>query len=78
MSDNMDRRSIAVQRKFLPWPSFLSYEDDDDFFAWYSGEHLPSPDEVVLLEMEIIEARTEPIEASEDGDVSFSWTDSET
>lgn len=78
VSDFQERRALAIQRKFQPWPSFLCYEDDDDFFAWYSGECVPSPDEIILREIEIIEARPEPIEISEDDDVSFNWTDSET
>jgi hypothetical protein len=52
-----DKRAVAVTRKFLPWPSFLSYEDDDDFYSWYTGESMPSPEEITSREMEVIEMR---------------------
>lgn len=65
-----DKRAIAVTRKFLPWPSFLNYENDDDFFSWYSGESVPSPEEIAARELEVIEMRLSQQANVEDNNIS--------
>jgi hypothetical protein len=40
-----------------PWPYFLDYENDDDFYDWYTGEVMPSPEEIIWKEIEIVEIR---------------------
>jgi hypothetical protein len=47
----------ARQRVHQPWPSFLDYENDDDFYDWYTGEIIPSPEEIIWAEVELIEKR---------------------
>lgn len=42
-----------------PWPSFLDYNNDDDFFEWYSGERMPSPERIWVEELGIIDKRAE-------------------
>lgn len=51
---------IARQRVHLPWPSHLNYESDDDFYDWYSGEHLPTPDEILWGCIEILDNKLWP------------------
>lgn len=65
------KRAIAVTRKFLPWPSFLNYEDDEDFFSWYTGESMPSPEEIAARELEVIEMRLSSQATEEDSKMDY-------
>jgi hypothetical protein len=53
------RALAAAKRIHQPWPSYLDYENDEDFWDWYTGQHLPSPEEIFLLEMKLIDRRIE-------------------
>lgn len=56
----------ARQRIHKPWPSFLDYNNDDDFFEWYSGEVMPSPERITAEELGLIDKRAEEMIDAED------------
>lgn len=51
---------VARQRVHQPWPSHLDYESDDDFYDWYTGEYLPTEEEIFLKCIEILDAKLWP------------------
>ena len=58
-SNRNEQALVARQRVHHPWPSFLDYDSDDDFYDWYSGEVVPSPEFIFTQEMKLIDKRAE-------------------
>lgn len=51
---------VARQRVHLPWPNHLDYENDNDFYEWYTGEYLPTQDEILWACIEILDSKPWP------------------
>ncbi len=67
MSKRTGHGRRAANRMYQPWPTFLNYENDDDFYDWYTGEYIPSPEQIYIGELEIIEMRSQ----SQDNDLTI-------